>query len=219
MLLLFSIRGIKMTEQIDIQKYNELIMKYEYAKKMIEAQLDVIIKDFTQKHGYNPVEHVKGRIKSTESIQKKLERHQKDFTVENIVRYVKDVLGIRIVCSFLSDVFDMVYLISHTKNIIVKERKDYIAEPKDTGYTSYHLQVLVPVYIPERVEYIECEIQIRTVAMDFWASLDHKIAYKFQDSIPDEVKNQMYDYAQIIQELDKKMMDLNTIVQKYKKNF
>lgn len=205
-------------QKIDEKKYNEMINKYQYAKQMLEAQLDVMIKDFAEKHGYNPVEHLKGRIKSQESIRKKLERHQKEFTTDNIVRYIKDVVGIRIVCSFLSDVFDMVYLISHSKNIIVKERKDYIAEPKDTGYMSYHLQVLVPIYLPERVEYIECEIQIRTMAMDFWASLDHKISYKFQDSIPDEVKSQMYDYAKTIQELDKKMMDLNTIVQKYKKN-
>jgi len=200
------------------KKVNENMEKFYYAKQMLETQIDVMIKDFTYNHGYNPVEHVKSRIKSSESIQKKLDRFQVEWTAQNMIKYVKDIVGIRIVCSFLTDVFDMVYMISHSKNIIVKQREDYISNPKDTGYMSYHLQVLVPVYLQEHVEYMECEIQIRTMAMDFWASLDHKISYKFQQAIPDEVKSQMYDYAQIIQELDKKMMDLNTLVQKYKKN-
>ncbi len=200
-------------EQLKMLKYLE---KCRYAKQMLESQIDILIKDFTFNHGYNPVEHVKGRIKSLESIKAKLEKHHKEFTAENVIQNVKDIVGIRIVCSFLSDVFDMVYLISHTKNIIIKQREDYIQNPKDTGYMSYHLQVLVPVYLQEHAEYIECEIQIRTVAMDFWATLDHKISYKFQKDIPDEIKSQMFDYAKIIQELDKKMLDLNKIVQKYK---
>ena len=158
-------------EQLKMLKYLE---KCRYAKQMLESQIDILIKDFTFNHGYNPVEHVKGRIKSLESIKAKLEKHHKEFTAENVIQNVKDIVGIRIVCSFLSDVFDMVYLISHTKNIIIKQREDYIQNPKDTGYMSYHLQVLVPVYLQEHAEYIECEIQIRTVAMDFWATLDHK---------------------------------------------
>lgn len=207
-----------MTEKYQEQKIEELMLKYQYAKEILETQLDIMIKDFNYQHGYNPVEHIKGRLKSKSSIQRKLERHEKEWSSENILKYVKDVVGIRIVCSFLSDVYDIAYLIAHTKNIIVKDRKDYITVPKKTGYMSYHLSVLIPVYFQERAEYIECEIQIRTMAMDFWASLDHKIAYKFQSSIPDEVKSQMYDYAKTIQELDKKMMDLNSLVQKYKKN-
>lgn len=210
------INDISTEERKKVQIYLE---KCSYAKKMLETQIDVMIEDFTFNRGYNPVEHVKGRIKSKDSMKQKLERHHRDFTAENLIHYVKDIVGIRIVCSFLSDVYDMVFLLSHCKNIIVKEREDYIRNPKDTGYMSYHLQVLVPIYLQEHVEYIECEIQIRTVAMDFWATLDHKISYKFQQEIPDEVKNKMYDYAQVVQELDKKMMDLNIIVQKYKKEF
>ncbi len=202
----------------ELKRIENIMHKYEYAKEILETQIDVMIKNFTYQHGYNPVEHVKGRIKSEESIKKKLERHQKEYTDDNIIRYVKDVVGVRIVCSFLSDVYDIVYLLTHTKNIIIKDRKDYISNPKNTGYMSYHLHVLIPVYFQEKAEFIECEIQVRTMAMDFWASLDHKISYKFQDTIPEEVQSEMYDYAKTIQNLDKKMLDLNRLVQKYRKD-
>lgn len=207
---------INLEEKVKIQDYLE---KCKYAKKMLETQLEILIENLTYKQGYNPVEHIKGRIKSWKSIEEKLQKNNQNLTAENLKKYIYDMVGVRIVCSFLSDVYDMVFLLSHSKNIIVKERQDYIKNPKDTGYTSYHLAVLVPIYLQDRVEYIDCEIQIRTVAMDFWATLDHKIAYKFQQVIPNEIKNQMFDYAQIVQELDKKMMDLNKIVQKYKKDF
>ncbi|MCI8394393.1 MAG: GTP pyrophosphokinase family protein [Bacilli bacterium] len=204
-----------MNEEKKIAEYME---KCQYAKQMLETQIDVMIKDFTFHRGYNPVEHIKGRIKSIESIKEKLEKYNRDWNANNIIKHVKDIVGIRIICSFLSDVYDIVYILTHSKNIIIKEREDYIREPKDTGYMSYHLQVLVPIYLQEHVEYIECEIQIRTMAMDFWAALDHKMAYKFPIEIPNEIKNKMYEYAKTIQELDKKMMDLNKVVQKYRQN-
>ena len=124
----------------------------------------------------------------------------------------------RIVVSFLSDVYDVVSLIASSTNLLVKERKDYIANPKSSGYSSYHLKVLVPVYLQDYVEYVPVEIQVRTVAMDFWASLDHKISYKFQEKIPDEVQMNMQDYALDIQELDRKMYELNKIMSKYEKD-
>ncbi len=201
----------------NIEEINNYIEKCTNAKQILETQLDMMIKDFSFHHGYNPVEHIKGRIKAIDSIEEKLKRYQKEITVENIQKYVKDVVGIRIVCSFLTDVYDIVHLMNQSKNIQIKEREDYINYPKDTGYMSYHLQVLIPIYLQEDMEYIECEIQIRTIAMDFWATLDHKIAYKFQKVIPEEVKNQMHEYAKVVEELDKKMLDLNKIVQKYKK--
>lgn len=204
-----------MNEEKKIEEYFE---KCQYAKQMLETQIDVMIKDFTFHRGYNPVEHVKGRIKSLESIKEKLEKHNRVWNANNIIKYVKDIVGIRIICSFLSDVYDIVYILTHSKNIIIKEREDYIKEPKDTGYMSYHLQVLIPIYLQEHVEYIECEIQIRTMAMDFWAALDHKMAYKFPIEIPCEIKDKMYEYSKTIQELDKKMMDLNKVVQKYKQS-
>ena len=199
-----------------MNEFDELMRKYEYAKQMLETEIDILIKEFSYCHHYNPVEHVKSRLKEERSIKEKLKRKQLECNKINILKNIEDVVGIRIVCSFLTDVYDIVVMLIQSKNIIIKERKDYITTPKDTGYTSYHLIVLVPIYLQGRVEYIPAEIQIRTVAMDFWASLDHKIQYKFDGNIPDEVKNKMYDYSLTIKELDKKMLSLNEIIEKYK---
>lgn len=189
--------------------------KYEYAKSMLETELSILIKEFDRKHGYTPVEHMKSRLKSKESIEKKLIRRNLEITEENVLRYISDIVGVRIVVSFINDVYDIVSLIASSTNILIKERKDYIAIPKPTGYTSYHFKVLVPVYLENYVEYVPAEIQVRTVAMDFWASLDHKISYKFHEDIPDEVKIQMQNYAKDIQELDRKMYELNKTMNKY----
>ena len=133
-----------------------------------------------------------------------------------MIQHVHDIIGIRIVCSFLSDVYDIVDIIKSSKQFKIKEEKDYIKNPKSTGYMSYHLIVLVPIYLNETVEYIEAEVQIRTSAMDFWASIDHKIQYKFPSEIPEEVKNEMFNCAVDIRKLDEKMYQLNEIVNKYK---
>lgn len=196
---------------------DEIYAKYEYAKKMLETELQILIKEFERKHGYTPVEHTKSRIKTEKSIQCKLTKKGYEFTPENIEKHISDVVGVRIVVSFLSDVYDIVSMITHSTNLLIKKRKDYIKEPKDSGYSSYHLIVLVPVYLESYVEYITAEIQIRTVAMDFWATLDHKIRYKFQDVIPADIQNAMREYAEDIQELDRKMYEMNKIMSKYEK--
>ena len=126
------------------------------------------------------------------------------------------MIGVRIVCSFISAVYDIVNIIKNSKQFKIKEEKDYIRSPKSSGYTSYHLIVLVPIHLNSRIEYVEAEIQIRTIAMDFWASLDHKIQYKFEGAIPDEVKKEMYNSSQDIKALDYKMYKINEIVNKYK---
>ncbi len=190
-------------------------VKYEYAKQMLKTELEILIHSFEQKHGYMPVEHIKSRIKSIQSIERKLEKKGYPFTKENIEKHVSDIIGFRIVVSFISDVYDIVSLITHSPNIILKERKDYITTPKESGYSSYHLIVLVPIYLENVIEYVEAEIQVRTVAMDFWASLDHKIRYKFKEGIPEEVKKEMESYAKDIQDLDKKMYYMNQIMSKY----
>lgn len=192
--------------------------KYEYAKEMLESELRILIKEFERKHGYTPVEHMKSRMKSENSIIKKLEKKGYELTDENTYKHIDDIVGVRIVVSFLSDVYDVVSLIASSTNLLLKERKDYITNPKASGYSSYHLKVLVPVYLQDYVEYVPAEIQVRTVAMDFWASLDHKIRYKFHEKIPDEVQKNMQDYALDIQKLDRKMYELNKIMSKYEED-
>lgn len=191
------------------EDYEELLLKYNAALKTLETQIAILIQDYEFKNHYNPVEHVKSRIKSYDSIVNKLKSRDYDVTVENIENHIHDVVGLRIVCSFLSDVYAIVKLLEDSDQITVHTKKDYISNPKDSGYSSYHLLVYVPVYLIDGVEMVEAEIQIRTVAMDFWASLDHKIRYKFKGDIPNEIQENMYKCALDINDLDQKMVDMN----------
>ena len=191
------------------EDYEELLLKYNAALKTLETQIAILIQDYEFKNHYNPVEHVKSRIKSYDSIVNKLKSRDYDVTVENIEYHIHDVVGLRIVCSFLSDVYAIVKLLEDSDQITVHTKKDYISNPKDSGYSSYHLLVYVPVYLIDGVEMVEAEIQIRTVAMDFWASLDHKIRYKFKGEIPNEIQENMYKCALDINDLDQKMVDMN----------
>lgn len=198
------------------REISSLMLKYNFALQLLETQFNILIKEFEFKNKYNPVEHVKSRIKSEKSIIDKLNKKGYKVTAKNMIQHVHDIIGIRIVCSFLSDVYDIVDIIKSSKQFKIKEEKDYIKNPKSTGYMSYHLIVLVPIYLNETVEHVEAEIQIRTSAMDFWASIDHKIQYKFPSEIPEEVKNEMFNCAVDIRKLDEKMYQLNEIVNKYK---
>jgi putative GTP pyrophosphokinase len=191
------------------EDYKELLLKYNAALKTLETQIAILIQDYEFKNHYNPVEHVKSRIKSYDSIVNKLKSRDYDVTVENIENHIHDVVGLRIVCSFLSDVYAIVKLLEDSDQITVHTKKDYISNPKDSGYSSYHLLVYVPVYLIDGVEMVEAEIQIRTVAMDFWASLDHKIRYKFKGDIPNQIQENMYKCALDINDLDQKMVDMN----------
>lgn len=197
------------------REISSLMLKYNFALQLLETQFNILIKEFEFKNKYNPVEHVKSRIKSEKSIIDKLNKKGYKVTAKNMIQHVHDIIGIRIVCSFLSDVYDIVDIIKSSKQFKIKEEKDYIKNPKSTGYMSYHLIVLVPIYLNETVEYIEAEVQIRTSAMDFWASIDHKIQYKFPSEIPEEVKNEMFNCAVDIRKLDEKMQQLNEFVNKY----
>lgn len=192
------------------------MLKYKFALNMLETEIRILIDEFEFKNKYNPVEHIKSRIKTIESASIKLKSRGYDVNVDNIKNHVHDMVGIRIVCSFLSDVKNIVDIIENSKHLKIKEKKDYISNPKDTGYISYHLIVYVPIYIDNNEEYVEAEIQIRTVAMDFWASLDHKIQYKFPNDIPDEIKKELYNCSLVTKILDNKMQSLNEIVTKYK---
>lgn len=200
-----------------MQTKEGMFLKYQFAKQMLETEIDILMKEFVFQNGYNPVEHIKSRIKSENSILDKLEKKGYSKTLSNVDKYIYDAVGLRIVVSFLTDVYDIVSVIKKSKNIEVIEQKDYIKNPKDTGYTSYHLIVSVPVYLSGTTEGVKAEIQIRTMAMDFWATLDHKIQYKFSTEIPEDVKMQMYENSLIIKELDRQMMFLNEIVNKYDK--
>lgn len=200
---------------INEREVSELMLKYNFALQLLETQFNILIKEFEFKNKYNPVEHMKSRLKTEKSIIDKLNKKGYEVTTKNMILHVHDIIGIRIVCSFLEDVYDIVDIIKSSKQFKIKEEKDYIKNPKSTGYMSYHLIVLVPIYLNETVEHVEAEIQIRTSAMDFWASIDHKVQYKFPSEIPEEVKKEMYNCSLDIRKLDEKMQQLNEFVNKY----
>lgn len=202
---------------INEREVSELMLKYNFALQLLETQFNILIKEFEFKNKYNPVEHMKSRLKTEKSIIDKLNKKGYEVTTKNMISHVHDIIGIRIVCSFLEDVYDIVDIIKSSKQFKIKEEKDYIKNPKSTGCMSYHLIVLVSIYLNETVEHVEAEIQIRTSAMDFWASIDHKVQYKFPSEIPEEVKKEMYNCSLDIRKLDEKMQQLNEFVNKYNK--
>ena len=192
----------------DKEKVDELLLKYEFAKDVLETELNILLKEYVFRNNYNPVEHIKSRIKSSDSVTKKLEKRGYELTTTNLKEHVHDMIGIRIVCSFLSDVKSVVNVLKSSKLFKIKEERDYISNPKDSGYISYHMIVIVPIHLQESTEYIEAEIQIRTIAMDFWASLDHKLRYKKKSDIPQDIIQEVYSCSQVINDLDIKMEQL-----------
>ncbi len=204
--------------QEDTEKMQLQLLKYQLAKETLLNSVTGLIKEFELNNNYNPVEHIKSRIKSEESAITKLKSRGYDVTVDNMISHIHDMVGVRIVCSFLSDVYDIVKVLERSEQFQIIQEKDYIRDPKDTGYMSYHLMVNVPIYLNEGKEFVEAEIQIRTVAMDFWASLDHKIQYKFDGSVPKAVIDEMYKCSLDIKNLDHRMLDLNMTVNRYQRN-
>ncbi|HJB90891.1 MAG TPA: GTP pyrophosphokinase family protein [Candidatus Eisenbergiella merdigallinarum] len=192
-----------------IETWQEVTLVYNAALKQINTKLEILNDEFQHVHQYNPIEHIKSRIKTSESIVKKLKRHGNESTIENMVKYVNDIAGIRVICSFTSDIYRIAEMIRLQNDIHVIAVKDYIRVPKPSGYKSYHMLVTVPVFLSDRTVDVKVEIQIRTVAMDFWASLEHKINYKFEGNAPDHVKRELVECSHMVSDLDSRMQHLN----------
>ena len=199
----------------DVDSWKTLMFIYNSALKEVNTKLEILNDEFQHVHQYNPIEHIKSRIKTSESIVKKLKRNGYESTIENMVKYVNDIAGIRIICSFTSDIYRLADIIRNQQDIRVISVKDYITKPKKSGYKSYHMIVTVPVYLSDRILDTKVEIQIRTVAMDFWASLEHKMNYKFEGNAPEHLKNDLVECSKIVSMLDTQMMMLNEEMQKY----
>ena len=198
---------MKLHEDVDI--WSTVIFLYNSALKEVGTKLEILNDEFQHVHQYNPIEHIKARIKTPESIVKKLKRYGQESTIDNMVKYINDIAGIRIICSFTSDIYRIADMIRDQKDIQVIAVKDYITYPKASGYKSYHMIVSIPVYLSDRTVDTKVEIQIRTVAMDFWASLEHKIHYKFEGDAPENIKNELVECARMVSDLDARMLSLN----------
>ena len=197
----------------DVKSWEEVVLIYNSALKEIGTKLEILNDEFQHVHQYNPIEHIKSRIKTPQSIVKKLKKHGYESTIENMVKYVNDIAGIRVIRSFTSDIYRIAEMIINQNDIKVISVKDYILNPKPSGYKSYHLIISVPIFLSDRIVDTKVEIQIRTVAMDFWASLEHKIHYKFEGNVPDHIRDSLVECAEIVADLDAKMLSLNEEVQ------
>ena len=182
-----------------IETWQEVILVYNAALKQINTKLEILNDEFQHVHQYNPIEHIKSRIKTSESIVKTLRRHG----------YVNDIAGIRVICSFTSDIYRIAEMIRLQNDIHVIAVKDYIRLPKASGYKSYHMLVTVPVFLSQRTDDVKVDILIRTLAKDFWASLEHKINYKFEGNAPEHVKRELIECAGMVSALDNRMQELN----------
>lgn len=204
----------KMKLYSDIDSWRTVMFLYNAALKEVETKLDILNEEFKHVHKYNPIEHIKTRIKTPESIAKKLKDHEVEVTIENMVKHVKDIAGVRIICSFTSDIYRLAAMIERQSDLKILSIKDYIKNPKDSGYKSYHMLVSVPVFLTDSIVDTKVEIQIRTIAMDFWASLEHKIYYKFEGQAPDYIRDDLKECADMVAALDEKMLSLNEEIQK-----
>ena len=200
----------------DIDSWETLMFLYNSALKEVGTKLEILNDEFVHVHKYNPIEYIKSRIKSPESIVKKLRKNGYDTSVENMLLHVNDIAGIRIVCSFTSDIYRLAEMIGKQSDLTVVSVKDYIKNPKQSGYKSYHMLVTVPIFLSDRVVDTKVEIQIRTIAMDFWASLEHKIYYKFEGHAPEYISRDLRECAGIVANLDAKMLQLNEAIIKAK---
>ena len=198
----------------DVDSWKTIIFLYNAALKEVGTKLEILNDEFQHVHQYNPIEHIKTRIKTPDSIVKKLKRYGHETSIENMVRYVNDIAGVRLICSFTSDIYRLAEMIGNQSDLKVLSIKDYIKNPKESGYKSYHMLVSVPIFLSDSVVDTKVEIQIRTIAMDFWASLEHKMRYKKNIST-DQVKflqEELSDCARQSAALDERMQNIRNVI-------
>lgn len=185
------------------------MLPYVSALKVINMYIDTIEEELFTYKRQNPIEHVKSRLKRPSSIARKLEKKGYEATIENAVKYIDDIAGLRIVCQFQDDIYRIAEVIQNFDNIRIVHIKDYIKEPKENGYRSYHMHVEIPVRMLHGDEMVKVEIQLRTVAMDFWASLEHKIRYKNEADVPESISSELKLCATLVEKMDSEMQYLN----------
>ncbi len=199
----------------DVDSWKTVMFLYNAALKEVGTKIEILNDEFHHVHQYNPIEHIKTRIKTPESIVKKLKRNGHETSIENMVKYVNDIAGVRLICSFTSDIYRLAEMLGNQSDLKVLSIKDYIKHPKDSGYKSYHMLVSVPVFLSDSVVETKVEIQIRTIAMDFWASLEHKIYYKFEGNAPESISQDLKECADMVSALDERMLQLNDVILEY----
>jgi putative GTP pyrophosphokinase len=192
-------------------KFQQLMMIYDGAAKQITTKLEILNKEFNVRGKRSPIESIKSRIKSPESIALKLDRHGLPMSLENMTLSLNDVAGVRVICPYVADIYDVRDMFLAHADIRLIEEKDYIAEPKPSGYRSLHIVVETDVYLSECVCPVRVEVQLRTIAMDFWSSLEHKMRYKTEKDVPQSIRDELRQCADRIAQND---LDMQSIAQR-----
>ena len=187
--------------------------RYQAAIREIQTKLENLDDEFQMKHRRNPIHHMQSRMKSIRSMMEKLERKHLQQSISSAVDNLTDIAGIRVICSYLQDVYTVADLLTSQDDVHVVKVRDYIKYPKSNGYRSLHLVVEVPVYLSEGRLSVPVEVQIRTIAMDFWATLEHSLRYKAQDEVPQSISDELLQTATDIAALDKRMQDIHDKVE------
>ena len=193
----------------EFNKFRQFMMMYNCAIKEVQTKFEILNDELSTMHNRNPIEMIKSRIKSPESIIEKLYRKDFPISIESVLENINDVAGIRVICSFIDDIYEVAHMLASQDDVKLIEIKDYIKNPKENGYRSYHMIVEVPVFFTNRKQCMRVEVQLRTIAMDFWASLEHKMRYKKDIANADEIFDELRLCADIIAKTDNKMQNIN----------
>lgn len=190
-----------------------LLMQYRCAIREIETKLNVLNEEFSLAHERNPFESIKSRVKEPSSIVEKMNRKGYELSVENVEAKLNDVAGIRVICSFVEDIYYLADMLSAQDDLEVLQVKDYIKNPKPNGYRSLHLIIQIPIFLSDRKKYMRVEVQFRTIAMDFWASLDHKLKYKKNVKNPELIAAELKKCADVISGVDVRMQEIRNMIE------
>ncbi len=194
------------------QGFQEFIMMYNSALKEIRTKLEILNDDFNATYNRNPIESIKSRIKTVDSILEKMARKNVDMNMQSMMEHIHDIAGVRVVCKYIDDIYTIANMLARQDDIHIISVKDYIKTPKENGYRSYHMLVEIPVFFANRKQSIKVEIQIRTIAMNFWASLEHQMRYKNISHTKDNIGNRLKNCAEIIASLDMEMQDISNSI-------
>jgi putative GTP pyrophosphokinase len=190
------------------QRLNRFRLRYKFAIDEVTTKIAILREEFEETYDHSPIEHVRSRLKSPDSLFAKATKRGGDASLETVAETVLDIAGVRVVCPFVSDVYWIKDMLTRQSDVTVLEVEDYIASPKPNGYRSLHLTIQVPVFLSDRTEKVPVELQIRTIAMDFWASVEHAIYYKYDATVPPTLLDELADAARTAADLDDRMTRL-----------
>ena len=198
--------------QENLKPVNTMMAYYQCAIMEVETKFKVLSEQYSLEYDRNPIESIKTRVKSMESLLKKIRRKNIPLTIDAIEENIQDIAGVRVICAFQDDIYKLAKCFLDQDDVILIQKKDYIANPKPSGYRSLHLIVKTPIFLKEGKKMITVEVQLRTIAMDFWASLEHKIYYKFEGNAPAYLQQELKACADVVNMLDVKMFSLNQAI-------